>query len=327
MPCSQHRGCDTLFAHELQKSFQPVHLYSLVNVGIDNDLWFCSETHKSLEYFKPKAGSNVLQEDSTIHQISAYNEDIFVKSEALFVQDEWSNNYFHWVCDVLPKLILLKCYFGSDMPPVMLKASLRCENLSFIADSLASLGIKSFFQPHDRRMLINKLYSMHGIASSGNYLSRLMRLTARTFVSLAASVRSGGSEMIYISRGVSGRRIILNEFALRSMISQLGYITITLDSISFDEQVSLFHGCKFLLGVHGAGLTNMMWMKPRSNILEIRRRNDAKNNCYFSLASSLLHRYFYCEADQTFGESLANDECLTIDLPRLREEILFMHSK
>jgi len=51
-----------------------------------------------------------------------------------------------------------------------------------------------------------------------------------------------------------------------------------------------------LVGSHGAGLTNMMFMPSQSKVLEIRNHGDSHNNCYFSLASEFGHRYFYIQS-------------------------------
>jgi capsular polysaccharide biosynthesis protein len=55
--------------------------------------------------------------------------------------------------------------------------------------------------------------------------------------------------------------------------------------------------CKVLGGVHGAGLTNMMFMSKGSKILEIRGKGDSSNNCFFSLASDLEMKYYYFLSD------------------------------
>ena len=50
---------------------------------------------------------------------------------------------------------------------------------------------------------------------------------------------------------------------------------------------------KCLIGLHGAGLTNMLFMSEKTNVLELRNEEDSHNNCYFSLASDLNLDYYY----------------------------------
>jgi capsular polysaccharide biosynthesis protein len=55
--------------------------------------------------------------------------------------------------------------------------------------------------------------------------------------------------------------------------------------------------CKLLIGVHGAGLTNMMFMQKGNKVLELRKRDDKYNNCYFGLASACELDYYYLSCD------------------------------
>ena len=51
--------------------------------------------------------------------------------------------------------------------------------------------------------------------------------------------------------------------------------------------------CEILAGVHGAGLVNMLFMKNAGKVIEVRGKNDSRNNCFFSLTSDLELDYYY----------------------------------
>jgi len=72
---------------------------------------------------------------------------------------------------------------------------------------------------------------------------------------------------------------------------------------------------KTLVGLHGAGLTNMIFMNKGGQVLEFRNANDSHNNCYFSLTSSLQHDYYYlnCKGDKEDTNAVN----VTIDLTEL----------
>jgi capsular polysaccharide biosynthesis protein len=69
-----------------------------------------------------------------------------------------------------------------------------------------------------------------------------------------------------------------------------------MEDLSFIRQIKLMQGTKVLLGAHGAGLTNMLFMPAGSVVVEIRKEGDCHNNCFYSLASALGHRYYYAIA-------------------------------
>jgi hypothetical protein len=46
-------------------------------------------------------------------------------------------------------------------------------------------------------------------------------------------------------------------------------IDVYLEDLPFQEQVKLMRGCKLLIGCHGAGLANLLWMNSGASILEL----------------------------------------------------------
>ena len=95
------------------------------------------------------------------------------------------------------------------------------------------------------------------------------------------------------------------------------------------EQLDIFSNCKTLIAIHGAGLTNMIFMQPNSNILEIRQENDCSSNCYFSMSSALDHNYYYLQAQNLRKTDIMNAS-LFVNLDLLEKkirEIIFNDNK
>ena len=53
---------------------------------------------------------------------------------------------------------------------------------------------------------------------------------------------------------------------------------------------------KIIIGIHGAGLSNMIFMPFGSSVLEIRPYDDVANNCFYSLAATLNLNYGFAFA-------------------------------
>lgn len=79
---------------------------------------------------------------------------------------------------------------------------------------------------------------------------------------------------------------------------------------------------KYLVSLHGAGLTNMLFMHKGGSVLELRKSDDSNNNCYFSLTSALDLNYYYqkCEGDSASTQT-AN---LKVDIQTLKKNIRIM---
>ncbi len=77
-----------------------------------------------------------------------------------------------------------------------------------------------------------------------------------------------------------------------------------------------------LIALHGAGLTNMLFMNANTKILEIRNEEDKHNNCYFSLASDLDIDYYYLLSK---GDSIETHTVnVDVDIEKLEQIILEM---
>jgi capsular polysaccharide biosynthesis protein len=74
-----------------------------------------------------------------------------------------------------------------------------------------------------------------------------------------------------------------------------------------------------LIGLHGAGLTNMLFMREGGKVLELRNQNDAHNNCYFSLASELNLDYFYLLNQGNTNDTHTVD--IIVDIDELRNNL------
>jgi capsular polysaccharide biosynthesis protein len=85
----------------------------------------------------------------------------------------------------------------------------------------------------------------------------------------------------------------------------------------------LFSSASHLISVHGAGLTNMLFMHTNTRVMEIRRRDDLLNYCYFFMAHSLGLKYYYFLADSAgISETVQSDQFLISNdllLDRLRQ--------
>ena len=81
---------------------------------------------------------------------------------------------------------------------------------------------------------------------------------------------------------------------------------------------------RVLVSNHGAGLSNMLFMAPGGSVLELRKRGDAHNNCYFALASALNLKYYYqlCDPENPNQDAFSAD--LIVDATMLRQNLDLM---
>ena len=72
--------------------------------------------------------------------------------------------------------------------------------------------------------------------------------------------------LIYIERSHSRRPVNTDEFS--AWRRQHGFDDVWLEGMSLAEQITLFREAKIVLGVHGAGLTNIIHCRPGTLVVE-----------------------------------------------------------
>jgi capsular polysaccharide biosynthesis protein len=129
---------------------------------------------------------------------------------------------------------------------------------------------------------------------------------------------------VYISRRNSGKRLILNEADVIRVVQKYDYDVVRTEDMTIEEQIKLFSRTTDLISIHGAGLSNMVFMPEGSRIIEIRHRDDNPMlTCFFTLAHTFNHTYYYSFGDEK-GDSLPSevrpeDKSIHADLTMLEQ--------
>ena len=103
-----------------------------------------------------------------------------------------------------------------------------------------------------------------------------------------------------------------------SYLIKYGFSIIRLENYSIDEQINIFMNAKFIIGVHGAGLTNIIFSKPGTNVIEIIPKSYFID-CFLVAASRLglnYHRFYEDDTDiiSSSGDLKFNDSFIDINL-------------
>lgn len=240
----------------------------------------------------------------------------------IWITDNRSCDFFHWFGEALPRLELALQELRADEATLLLPHKYRRH--AYFLESLKAYGLRDVrILGRFECMRCPDLCFPKHVAGNGNYNSGLMHSMRNRFRKhIGASDNLGApSSRLYISRRLAGRRRIVNEEAILSVLSDHGFQTLLAEETPWQQQVKLAAEAEFLLSNHGAGLTNMMAMAAGTRVMEIREREDQRNNCFFALASTLGLDYYYLLADRhdpTVGVHLAD---LVVDPDRLNEAL------
>lgn len=105
---------------------------------------------------------------------------------------------------------------------------------------------------------------------------------------------------------VSGKsRFIKNIDELLNSINKLNNCNLVdTSTLNYKDVIDFYSKINFLIGQWGAGLTNMIWMPPKSTIIQITAKEKMLvgmwDNCYKDLAFALGHNFISIEAQETW---------------------------
>ena len=247
---------------------------------------------------------------------------------AIWIGDNWKwANYFHWMTDFLPKILLFKKNVDKDVF-LLIPISFTEKSAFYVLQSLELLNIKYILLEKHKSYRFREIYVLPNMTIVGNQRVHALQLLREEIKVKHTSSIIENEDIIYISRSDNNKkkynsniRNIINERECITMFNDLGIKTVSLAGVNLVKQIKIFEKAKLIIGLHGAGLTNMIYCKTNSYILEIRQEGDHCNNCYFSLASALKHNYYYFKALNVTNTSIHSGSIL-VDTYKLRDLIV-----
>lgn len=294
-----------LFQHELEKNIPQSELLRFHNVRVSSE----GLIFKGLKILPESFAFPVELDEWKLRSIFKFlvtnhllRKRRKLDSEVFWITDYWSKGYFHWLTDALTRLFVVR----ERVDGLTLVLPWEFATREFVKPSLDVFGVKNvdFIQP-DEVIECRSLVMPTHTAPSGHFKDDVIRgVRAKLLAAFGDSNYRGAGERIYISRRDAGRRRIANEDELLPILHKSGFQIVCAEEMSFQDQVRVASRARYLVSNHGAGLTNMLFMREGGRVLELRHRADWINNCYFILASALDFTYLYqlCEPQKEAGD-------------------------
>lgn len=249
-------------------------------------------------------------------------KNIHIIDRGSWVIDDKSQNYFHWMTDVLSRIKLIP-YKDLKEYPILIPKHFLLE--SFISETLELLKIPYETYDIEKKIKINKLLVTSHASPAGNYNNQLIHKVSKDLKEKSKNqLEKNYPKKIWLSRKNQDRRVLLNEDDITRYLSEKGYEIIYPELISISEQVNLFNNAEVVISLHGASLTNIMYMNQNKKVLEIRIFSDTVRNAFFSLASEFNLSYYYFLADAP-SSNLVSD--LSINLTEFKKLINKLEEK
>lgn len=173
-------------------------------------------------------------------------------------------NYYHWFVEAVSRLALARDWLRREQLPVAVAVS-----AGFQADSLARFFPDLTIVPWraDGALRIHECYYVPPAGVSGVPDPRLVDALRE----VAVSPRSDREprRAIWLERTGAQRGLTTASPDFAAKVERLGYERVWPENLKFAEQHDLFAETRVLAGVHGAGLTNLLWMAAGTHVIEL----------------------------------------------------------
>jgi capsular polysaccharide biosynthesis protein len=192
------------------------------------------------------------------------------------VQGASTENYFHWLMDILPKIRLcIENYPVNKIDYFYLPnlANSQKESLQYLGiDKKKIINSKSH-----KHITANKIiFVSHPWYTAGKFHDQSYHLPKwtinwikKTFLKYRKKFKI--SKKIYLDRSESRflHCQVINDNQVKNYLIKNGYQIIKLSKLSFAKQIFIFWNAKHIVAAHGAALTNIVFCKPNTKIIEI----------------------------------------------------------
>jgi len=104
-------------------------------------------------------------------------------------------------------------------------------------------------------------------------------------------------DKIYISRKKTGKRGFTNELEVEKIITKYGFNSVYFEDHNIYEQALIMNKAKYVVGLHGAGFANIIYMNTGNSIFEIIAHPPEINEHrtgYWRL-SGIIGLNYYCQ--------------------------------
>jgi capsular polysaccharide biosynthesis protein len=237
----------------------------------------------------------------------------------LWVIDNLSHgNWHHWVIDVLTRLIFAERLYPDERVLVLPGRFRENPYVPFTLrafpqiDHIAWIGSRT-------KLRVSRLAF---VPRSPVYLREPIVEIARRLRELAGD--PGESSRIYFSRADARRRRAKNEADVIRVLRSHDFEIVDIDPEQPWQQIQASMGASLMAGLHGAALTNLIFMRPGAQVLEFRHGHDHLFPSLYRDLATLTGVGYRGQISDTSGDATGwdvNDEDLLIDLDVLRKNL------
>lgn len=208
-------------------------------------------------------------------QIKFKSNEIKEYDAIISFRDVGEGNYFHLYDDIISKFSILKNYKEVlKIAPVLIARNVYEQKI--FKEIIRHFNFEGFtFLPQNneyikaKRAIFCKTFPLQK-----KYYNYLETINFNT-------ITENNNNKTFLIRNKTAQRTIKNYDEIFKISEQYGFILADTNDMTLSEQIKLFNNIKYLIGIHGAGLVNMIYCKHNLKFLEIFPPNNIPPHYYW----------------------------------------------
>ncbi|MCZ8353210.1 MAG: glycosyltransferase family 61 protein [Cyclobacteriaceae bacterium] len=246
--------------------------------------------HKGKITIEPKIGWGIVERNKILYYSLGISRTLFLPKPEVFtwflgkkkikevdkiisLRDTGEENYFHFFNDVLAKIYFLELQ-SIPVQEYQLLIAEKVWNKNFFQFWLTHIGHKKNFiwlvQKSDEYIISKESIFCKPITHHLKVLENLFQ----PYSEIPIQSKSY-PEKIYLKRNPKRLRFVENADEIESLVMQYGFEVIDTDELCVADQIGLFKEVKKVIGIHGAGLTNLFFSINCTDLIELFPPPDA----------------------------------------------------
>lgn len=199
----------------------------------------------------------------------------------------FDGNYYHFYQDIMAKLKLLEDHNIDKALPILVSSALASKSYFQTVTQRGSLAKRKWIVQED--FFIEAEEVIFAKVEQGT------RDRLDYFLDSFDAVKADSTKFrrLFLTRGQKHGRYIVNMDQIKPILEKYHFEVIDTGEMTFDEQITVFSQARYVIGIHGAGLTNIIYRRgERLSLLEIFQPDETPLH-YYAISKIYSFNYDY----------------------------------
>ncbi len=220
-------------------------------------------------------------------------------------------NYWHFFNDGIGALYMLYENGYDYNMPVLLPDKIRKKRYfnEFLEISSLSNKVNWVFQKSDEYFVVDRVVLPKNIPNISWHFEKICQ-------DLPMPESKIENNRIFLIRGEKSSRRLSNQSEMQSFMKGEGFQVVDADHLSLKEQIRIFRNTRYLVAIHGAGLTNIIYRQGNPMTLVELLPGNMISPHYFWLSKELDYHYV-----PVIGSRFDDEKNFYVDMEPIKQAI------